>query len=368
MVTDSGRAVIKLVRASAEEVRRREEELLEDKRKAIRDAAGFAAVMDIIRESGKPAVGHNLAFDVAYSLHCFVSPLPPTWEEYRKLVQWQFPGGIFDTKHIAIQLFSDSPEPVDTGLGALFSLLTVGHSGSPGSQDLIDAIGIDPRDDLVVHEKGFDHYANVKPGECAHEAGYDAFMTGTVFACLINFAAKDSEVKSSMDMSRSYEVIESMVWRMHVTKSDLKFASFAGPEELPLREHILYVSDIPEDKQKRRGHEMVRYMTQNGLNGARATILENGAKALIEFPDADVAATSGRKLLEAILPGAKIEGYVSFREEIRIKREQIISARRGANRFRPRISAADGQKSSRKRPRPENDSDNYDKGTKCTLM
>lgn len=33
--------------------------------------AGFAAVMEAMRDCGKPMVGHNLAFDLGYSLHSF---------------------------------------------------------------------------------------------------------------------------------------------------------------------------------------------------------------------------------------------------------------------------------------------------------
>ncbi len=33
--------------------------------------AGFAAVFEAMRDCGKPAVGHNLAFDLAYSLHSY---------------------------------------------------------------------------------------------------------------------------------------------------------------------------------------------------------------------------------------------------------------------------------------------------------
>jgi adenine C2-methylase RlmN of 23S rRNA A2503 and tRNA A37 len=33
--------------------------------------SGFAAVMEAMRDSGKPAVGHNLSFDLAFSLHSY---------------------------------------------------------------------------------------------------------------------------------------------------------------------------------------------------------------------------------------------------------------------------------------------------------
>jgi hypothetical protein len=43
--------------------------------------AGFAAVMEAMRDSGKPCIGHNLAFDLSYSLHSFaqVGALPAAW-------------------------------------------------------------------------------------------------------------------------------------------------------------------------------------------------------------------------------------------------------------------------------------------------
>ena len=63
--------------------------------------AGFAAVMEAIQDSGKPAVGHNLAFDLSYSLHSFAQELPGSWDEYKGLVGRWFPGGVYDTKHLS---------------------------------------------------------------------------------------------------------------------------------------------------------------------------------------------------------------------------------------------------------------------------
>ena len=57
--------------------------------------------MEAIRDSGKPAVGHNLAFDLSYSLHSFAQELPGSWDEYKDLVGRWFPGGVYDTKHLS---------------------------------------------------------------------------------------------------------------------------------------------------------------------------------------------------------------------------------------------------------------------------
>lgn len=44
-------------------------------------------MVEAIRASGKPAVGHNCSFDISYVLAACVEPkLPPTWVEYKKLV------------------------------------------------------------------------------------------------------------------------------------------------------------------------------------------------------------------------------------------------------------------------------------------
>lgn len=66
--------------------------------------AGFAVVFEMMRDSNKPAVGHNLSFDLTFCLASFAQALPPTWSAYKQLVQRWFPAGVWDTKHLARQL------------------------------------------------------------------------------------------------------------------------------------------------------------------------------------------------------------------------------------------------------------------------
>ena len=49
-------------------------------------AAGFGAVFEMMRASKKPAVGHNLSLDLAFSLAAFAQPLPLDWKDYKLLV------------------------------------------------------------------------------------------------------------------------------------------------------------------------------------------------------------------------------------------------------------------------------------------
>ena len=58
----------------------------------------------MMRDSNKPAVGHNLSFDLTFCLSSFAQSLPPSWPAYKQLVQRWFPAGVWDTKHLARQL------------------------------------------------------------------------------------------------------------------------------------------------------------------------------------------------------------------------------------------------------------------------
>ena len=59
---------------------------------AIQDAAGFTAVFEAMRASGKPAIGHNMSLDLTFSLAAFAGPLPGRWPDYKLMVQHWLPG------------------------------------------------------------------------------------------------------------------------------------------------------------------------------------------------------------------------------------------------------------------------------------
>lgn len=52
----------------------------------VNDAVGFSSIFEMMRDCGKPAVGHNLMFDLGFSLQQFVEPLPRNWDAYKELV------------------------------------------------------------------------------------------------------------------------------------------------------------------------------------------------------------------------------------------------------------------------------------------
>lgn len=93
-------------------------------------ATGFSQIFELIRDSNKPAVGHNIRFDLAYTLAAFIqTPLPKTWAGFKNLVGQWFPGGIYDTKYLAHCLTQDAAAGggrvlMDTSLGACYTALS----------------------------------------------------------------------------------------------------------------------------------------------------------------------------------------------------------------------------------------------------
>ncbi|KAL6784488.1 hypothetical protein ACKKBF_B02010 [Auxenochlorella protothecoides x Auxenochlorella symbiontica] len=152
----------------------------------IHAAAGFTAVLEMLRGAGKPVVGHNAFFDLAFILSSFATPLPPSLRAFKELVRAWFPAGFWDTKHLACQLQAAQPAaaPEDTSLGALYADLEAraagGVASDPGEGGLIQTAPLP----TVGHSVTFDRYDFAGASMLAHEAGYDAFMTGSVFARL----------------------------------------------------------------------------------------------------------------------------------------------------------------------------------------
>ena len=58
-------------------------------RARVDDAAGFSLLFEAMRDSGKPAVAHNMRYDLAFALQQFVGPLPAGWNEYKALIGGQ---------------------------------------------------------------------------------------------------------------------------------------------------------------------------------------------------------------------------------------------------------------------------------------
>lgn len=164
------------------------------------ELTGFTEVMDLLVNSRKPLVGHNLLLDLMQCFEKFHQPLPTRCSEFlHEMNAWisgnadaggsgqQTAGGIYDTKEMVtyamenLDLFANNLQ--HSALETVFEALskTPFHgpdirikgppserSGSSSSSSSFRTPSSPP-----VHKQ--------KQRVQAHQAGYDAFMTGFVF-------------------------------------------------------------------------------------------------------------------------------------------------------------------------------------------
>ncbi|XP_015901133.2 poly(A)-specific ribonuclease PARN [Ziziphus jujuba] len=143
----------------------------------IQAAVGFRHVIDLLSSEKKLIVGHNCFLDIAQIYSKFIGPLPLAAEELASSVNKYFPH-IIDTKillnanHILQQRIKKSKTSLSSAFALLCPHLALSNinTGLPSHSYLSVEVEVD---DL--------RSCNWNSG-AKHEAGYDAFMTGCIFA------------------------------------------------------------------------------------------------------------------------------------------------------------------------------------------
>ena len=127
---------------------------------------GFRRVWNVLTESKKPLIVHNGFLDLMFSMQAFESPLPDTVEQFKNNLRSLFPGGLFDTRLIAIE----------SGIASAGAAL----------ETLVDLVKSDPAfvNTRVVDSGKYDDGMDEGTPQQFHEAGYDALLTGKVFKAL----------------------------------------------------------------------------------------------------------------------------------------------------------------------------------------
>ena len=150
----------------------------DDVRNTARDSlakqVGFRRIVEALFRATRlrrvPFVGHNFSSDLMFFFHQHVTPLPESYADFKRLVHDHMPV-IVDTKVLSSVL--PFPRIYDTSLGGLYaSLCQNQHYGItlPAGFERCSAEVAAAAAGLVTADKG----------GAAHEAAYDAFMTGAV--------------------------------------------------------------------------------------------------------------------------------------------------------------------------------------------
>lgn len=290
-VGDGNDFALQLTRATKESVLLHEAELVEERERKFQESAGFAVVVDALIQSGKPLIGHNMYLDLTYFYQQFVRPLPETFDEFREKLIQLFPAGIYDTKHVAKQfpkIFGLSGTSLETVYKAVTQSCLEKKSrcheemkdfgdGNGGEDECLKADGksdtheelgkrnvlsydlsagvaesessgesVSVRVPFVVHADGFDLY---KGQSMAHNAGYDAFMTGAAFAGLIHLLQARNSVKETEDTFSDMDAYKAFRHRINLMNSLMTYLPLEGPIVLPDTSNVFLLFDFkPETK------------------------------------------------------------------------------------------------------------------------
>ncbi|KAL6751740.1 hypothetical protein V8C86DRAFT_3141883 [Haematococcus lacustris] len=347
---------------------------------AVHQAAGAALVAEALRDSRVPLVLHNAQLDLAYLMHHLVAgELPGSWPEYKDLVGRTFPQ-VWDTKAVVACLLAPGTAPqgrllagrpvaqmaqqplqelhaalMDPELGAALDLPLTQHPirHAPGFVEyevLAPAPASPPTPSLHSAQEGEGEGGGAAglqalcpppaaplpppPSTRLHEAGYDAFITGAVFARLLELAAlrppsspspKAPPTPPARDAARAspsspappphplpaaeplkgqgggaavggpaagLEALRALQGRLNMQRCDgLQHCELEGPDPLPQRPSWFHVSGIdkavggwaagcrgvPKGWVEMTGAEVHARFRRHGLSPCHVTLLEPGA-------------------------------------------------------------------------------------------
>ncbi len=141
---------------------------------------GFRLLFKDLVSSKKPIVGHNLFFDILFLLRWIDGPLDANLSLLKTRLEALFPI-IFDTKYIASsgilgQEFADYQ--VSTTLADVYKKFVVDADAASRTEGTTTPVVCCP----VSCAEGFPNFLDAEVQKQFHNAGYDAFCTGSVFA------------------------------------------------------------------------------------------------------------------------------------------------------------------------------------------
>ncbi|KAI4307857.1 hypothetical protein L6164_030992 [Bauhinia variegata] len=193
---DSGLQEMVVYTDSKEELNSLLEEVKEQNHRSaemkIRAAVGFRHVIDLLSSEQKLIVGHNCFLDIAHIYSKFIGPLPSTAEEFSSSVNKYFPHFV-DTKILLNTnlMLQERMRKSRKSLSSAFALFCPQIAAGSKSTDLASDSCM--KVEVQVNDS---RSLSWNPGG-KHEAGYDAFMTGCVFAQLCSHLGIDFRLYSS---------------------------------------------------------------------------------------------------------------------------------------------------------------------------
>ncbi|RLN94119.1 hypothetical protein BBJ28_00011266 [Nothophytophthora sp. Chile5] len=195
----------------------------DEKRQRNLGLVGFTAVLDVLVAARKPLVGHNMLLDLMQCFEKFHGPLPATCAAFqRELHTWlgSDGGGVFDTKTL-----------VDRAMQQVDTFAT--HLTHTALSNCFDVLAKHPFYGPEVHNAAQSGGGSSQPSDLAplqaHQAGYDAFMTGFVFLRVCSGLGVSNEALATLGQAgdESLEKLRNVLFVSHFLPTFL--LSLPGP-------------------------------------------------------------------------------------------------------------------------------------------
>lgn len=207
-----------LKKADHSQIQELEAKRLVEKTEQFYEKIGFRRIFSMLVESKKPLIVHNGCLDVMFTIASFQEELPEKYSDFKTLVNRLFPV-LYDTRYLLERIpgFYEEFDKIAPakGLKELYNFLK-------GNNGLQIALG-----------NKFEKYYDEK---YAHEAGFDAFMTGICFLKLAEVHAEIENFKNHLPLFKSFFSIrldgDDIMWsdqHFYIKGSDVKHY-FSGNE------------------------------------------------------------------------------------------------------------------------------------------
>lgn len=143
----------------------------------VRQEMGFTSVIELMILSKKPMVGHNMIHDLVYIYNQFIDVLPDSYLKFAEDFNKKFPK-IYDSRSLACNIQQSAAEK--TELRHLYMRALKDKKYANNVTIILDKEK-DPRFGTFYNPKSM----QVEGQE--HDAGFDSYMTGHIFACYTKY-------------------------------------------------------------------------------------------------------------------------------------------------------------------------------------
>ncbi|XP_065536544.1 poly(A)-specific ribonuclease PNLDC1 isoform X3 [Lathamus discolor] len=194
-------------------------------------ARGFTNLFQILVQAKKPLVGHNMLMDLMHLHDKFYKPLPESYEEFKRNIHNLFPV-LLDTKTVTKSIWKKCQFPRVSSLMEVYAVLC--------SSNLNIKDSMCPE---IAFASDCSRYAEKKS---PHEAGYDAFLCGSVLlksAHLLLCTSTDGAVEADPSFPQYLSVLAEYLNKVNFIRGGVSSINFSG-EDVPCHHPPLLVVHV----------------------------------------------------------------------------------------------------------------------------